>query len=449
MRLKFNGLWRHKDFLRLWAGQTVSVFGSMIGGTALSFTAILFLQATPFQLGVLNAMETAPALLAGLFAGAWVDRVRRRPLMIGADLGRALALATIPLAAALGGLRIEQVILVALATSVLSIIFDLSYQSYLPGLVGKDHLVEGNSKLSASAAVAEFGGFSLGGWLVQIVGPPLAVLFDAVSFVVSAVSVGVIRAREEEPGHRKGRKETQSEDEEETAEREEGRSHAEHGIEEGGEDESTDLRREISEGVQVVLGHSLLRASAGVIVLQNLMGGVYGALVVLYMSRGLGFEPGLLGMFWAVGGITSLVGAALTPRITRRLGAGKVMTVGLLVSGISMLMIPLASGATLLSAVLLIAAQFGDGFYVIYEINQVSMRQEITEARMLGRVNATMRIAGLGAALVGALTGGVIGQWVGVRPVLFAAALGTLAAGAVLGLSPLGKIGRSSIGAES
>lgn len=433
MRIHFDGLWRHKDFLRLWAGQTISVFGTMIGGTALSFTAILFLEATPLQIGILNAMETAPALLAGLFAGVWVDRARRRPLMIGADLGRALALATIPLAAALGGLGMAQVILVALATSVLSILFDLAYQSYLPGLVGREHLVEGNSKLAASAAVAEFGGFSLGGWLVQLFGPPLSVLFDAASFVVSALSLGSIQAKE-----RRGDAGTWSAGE--------GGYHAECGNQSESEyaehesqdtDPGGDMRREIREGLQMVLREPLLRASAAAILVQGLSGGMYGALVVLYMTRGLGFAPGVLGMIWAVGGISSLVGASLTPRMTRRLGAGRVMAGGLAVSALSSLAIPLASGATLLSGALLVLAQLGDGFFVAYDINLVSLRQEIVAERLLGRVNATMRSIGLAAALVGALLGGALGEWLDVRPVLFAGALGTLAAAVGLAFSPV------------
>ncbi|HSH81711.1 MAG TPA: MFS transporter, partial [Herpetosiphonaceae bacterium] len=155
MASRFTGLWRHHDFLRLWIGQTISVFGSMVGGTAMSFTAILVLHATPFQLGVLGTMQLVPGFLTGLAAGAWVDRLRRRPILIAADLGRALALGTIPLAALLDLLRIEQLYIVAFAVSILTIFFDVAYQSYLPSLVGRDELVEGNSKLSASAAVSE------------------------------------------------------------------------------------------------------------------------------------------------------------------------------------------------------------------------------------------------------------------------------------------------------
>ena len=375
----------------------------MVGGTAMSFTAILVLGATPIQLGVLNIMGLLPAFLIGLLAGAWVDRLRRRPLLIGADLGRALALATIPLAAVLGLLHIAQVYLVALVVSMLTIFFDVAYQSYLPGLVGKESLMEGNSKLSASAAVAEFGGFSIGGWLVQIFTAPFAILIDAVSFVVSAISVWLIRAREPILTPQ----------------------------------EHPNMRREIADGLKTVIHQPLLRASAVAVLLRGLAGGIYGALVVLYMSRGLGFNPGILGMIWAVGGVSSFLGAAFAPRISRRLGSGPAMVIGMGVFGLSSFFIPLASGATLLSAAFLIAAQLGDGFYILYEINLVSLRQSITAEHMLGRVNATMQFINLGAILAGSLLGGLLGQALGVRPVLFIGASGTLLAAVALALSPI------------
>jgi MFS family permease len=403
--LKLTGLWLHGDFLRLWSGQTISVFGSMIGGTAMTFTAILVLHATPFQMALVTAMQIVPALLAGLFTGAWVDRLRRRPLLIGADIGRALVLATIPLAAMLGVLRIEQVYLVSLIVSILTIIFDVAYQSYLPSLVKKDELLEGNSKLSASASVAEFGGFSIAGWLVQIFSAPFAVLIDAASFVVSAATLGMIRTHEVAVSP----------------------------------PDQPNLRREITEGLKTVWEHPLLRASAVGVLVYALAGGLYGALVVLYMSRGLGFNPGVLGMIWAVGGISSFFGASLAPRITRRLGIGPAMVFGLAIFGVSALLIPLASGATFLAGALLTAAQLGDGFYVVYDINQVSLRQSLAPEQMLGRVNATLRFLDLGAALVGTLIGGMLGEVVGVRPSLFLGGGITLLAALLLWLSPLRK----------
>ena len=405
MRLKLTGLWRHADFMRLWSGQTISMFGSMIGGTAMSFTAILFLHATPFQMGILNSMQIVPAFLAGLFAGAWVDRLRRRPLLIGADLGRALVLISIPLTAMFGILHIEQVYLVALMVSILTISFNVAYRSYLPRLVGKDNLVEGNSKLSASAAVAEFGGFSIAGWLVQALTAPFAILIDAGSFLVSAVTLGLIRAREPAIVS----------------------------------EEHPDMRREIVDGLKTVWQQPLLRASALAVLIHGLADGIFGALVVLYMSRGLGFNPGILGMIWAVGGVSSFIGAALTSRVTRRLGAGPAMIIGMGIFGVSQFFIPLASGATILSALLLIAQQLGDGFYILYEINQISLSQTVTSERILGRVNATLQFLTLGTTLFGSLSGGLLGEMLGVRLVLVLGGCGTLLAALAMAVSPLRK----------
>src|SRR5271163_4384945 len=194
LRPRFTGLWRHTDFMRLWTGQTISVFGSLVGATAIAFTAILVLHATPFQLGILSAARLAPGFLSALIAGAWVDRLRRRPILIGADIGRGLLLATIPLAAILRRLHIEQLYIVTFFVGILSTFFDVAYESYLPSLIGRDQLIEGNSKLSASASVAEFGGLGLAGWLVQLFTAPLTILIDAVSFVFSAISVWLVRA---------------------------------------------------------------------------------------------------------------------------------------------------------------------------------------------------------------------------------------------------------------
>lgn len=398
-------LWKHADFLRLWVGQTISVFGSVVGGTAMSFTAALFLHATPFQMSLLSAMQITPAFLGGLFAGAWVDRLKRRPLMILVDIGRAVVLFTIPLTALFGLLHIEQLYMVALVVSILTILFELSYQSYLPTLVGKSGVVDGNSKLSASAAVSEFGGFTLGGWLVQLFTAPFAILIDAISFLVSAFSLSLIRTREvlEQP------------------------------------QKKPNMRLEIREGLSTVYHQPLLRASGIVILVIDLAGGIFGALVVLYMGVELGFSAGILGMIWAVGGLSSFFGASLTPPITRRLGRGRAMIAGLALYGLCAFFIPLARGATLLSAVFLIIQQLGDGFFVMYDINLVSIRQEITAERMLGRVNATLRFIALGASLAGSLIGGLLGEVIGIRAALFIASGGILLAAVILALSPIGK----------
>jgi predicted MFS family arabinose efflux permease len=404
---RFTGLSRNTDFNRLWVGQTISLFGSMIGGTAMDFTAILVLGASPFQISVLSVARLLPAFLIGLIAGAWVDRLRRRPILIGVDLGRAVVLATVPLAAVAGLLRMEQLYLVTLVISVLTIFFDVAYQSYLPSLVSREELIDANSKLSASASVAEVGGVSLAGWLVQIFTAPITILIDAISFVCSAVSIWLIRAPEK------------------TVIRE--------------ADES--IRREIRDGLRAIMREPLLRATAVCTLSKEFFGGIYGTLVVLYMVRYIGFAPGILATIWAVGGVSSLIGAVAAGPVTRRVGIGRAMILGLLVSSIAWFLIPLAQGATLTSALLLILPQIlGDGPATIYHINQVSLRQAIAPEQVLGRVNATMQFVGLGATLAGSVLSGLLGETIGVREALFIGATGGLLSTLWLVFSPVNKL---------
>src|SRR5438093_5593531 len=191
-----SSLWRDRDFLKLWVGQTISLAGSMVGGFALPLVAVLTLEASPLQLGLLRVADILPAIVVGLFAGVWVDRLPRRPIMVAVDLGRALLLATIPAAALLGGLRIEQLYAVAVLVGMLTLLFDVARRSYLPTLVGRAALVEGNARISASGSVVEVAGFGVAGALVQLLTAPLAILVDAVSFVASAVSLLLIRRPE-------------------------------------------------------------------------------------------------------------------------------------------------------------------------------------------------------------------------------------------------------------
>ena len=197
--MRLDGLWRNRDFMRLWAGQTISQFGSLVGRTALHFTAILVLDASPYQIALLLAADIGSGLILGAIAGVWVDRLRRRPILIATDLGRAALLASIPVAYAFDSLRMEQLYVVACLTGAMAMTFDVAYQSYLPSLVGREELLEGNSKLMASSAAAEVGAFGAAGWLVQLFTGPVAILVDAVSFLVSALSVGSIKRTEPEP----------------------------------------------------------------------------------------------------------------------------------------------------------------------------------------------------------------------------------------------------------
>ena len=194
-----TGLWKNPDFVKLWLGQTVSYFGSGITGIALPLTAILLLGATPVQMGILGALDGVSVLAIGLLAGVWVDRVRRRPLMITTDIGRAFILSTIPLAALLGVLHIWQLYIVAGLAGMLTVIFNVASSAYLPSLIPHESLVEGNSKLGMSDALAEIGGPAVAGPLVQLLSAPFAIVFDALSFLFSACCLGLIRKPESRP----------------------------------------------------------------------------------------------------------------------------------------------------------------------------------------------------------------------------------------------------------
>ncbi len=404
LQRRFTGLWRHSDFMKLWTGQTISVFGSLIGSTAIGFTAILVVHATPLQMGIVSALRLLAGFLTGLIAGAWVDRLPRRPILICADIGRALLLATIPVAAIFRHLRIEQLYAVTFLVGVFSVVFDVAYESYLPSLIGRDQLVEGNSKLSASASVAEFSGLGVAGWLVQLLTAPATIFIDAVSFAVSAFSIWIMRAPELIPVR-----------------------DTKHGI-----------GREMVAGVRVVFRDPILRAMGACTLAKEFFGGMYGALVVLYMVRDLGFGAGVLGTIWALGGLSSFLGAAYTGQVTRRFGVGPAMTAGLMAYGVALLLIPIARGTTVAAALLLIAQQIlGDGAATIYQINHVSLRQAIAPERMLGRVNASAAFLSLGAAFAGSLLGGLAGNTIGVRITLVAGALGSLLSTLPLAMSPI------------
>jgi MFS family permease len=407
-----RGPWRRPDFARLWAGQSISVFGSLVSGTAIPFTAVLLLGATPWQMGLLNVARLLPGFLASPLAGVWVDRLPRRPILIGTDIGRAFLLLIIPVAYLLGGLGMAHLYAVAFLSSILTIFFDVAYQSYMPSLVDREDLVQGNSALTASASVAEVGAFSLAGWLVQVVGGPIAVLIDAVSFMVSAAFVGRIRTKETPPAPGKTEDGT-----------------------------PTGVRAEVAEGVRFVLRDPVLRSLAVALGCIECSWPMFGTVFLLYATKDLGFAPGVLGGIFAVGGAASFVGALAAGPVTRRFGVGAAMVGCVLVFGLGMAIVPLATGATLLSGALLVAQQLiVDPAATIYEINGVSLRQSLAPERMLGRVNAAMRFIGWGAMLAGSLLGGLLGGWIGVRATLVVAALLSMVAGAWLWASPVARL---------
>ena len=408
MRDRFTGLWRHPDFLRLWAGQTVSVFGSLTTRLALPFTAVIYLDARPFQVALVTSADVLAGICFALFAGVWVDRLRRRPIMIVADLGRFAIIGSVPLAAAFGTLRIEQLYAVAFLAGILTTFFDVAYQSYLPTLIETEQLIEGNSKLAASASVAEFGSFSLAGWLVQLVTGPGAMLVDATSFLFSAASLRAIRAPEPPPAAAADRR---------------------------------GVREEILEGLHALWRDPLLRAIAGSRMAYASASGMFGAVFVLFVTRDLGFSPGVQGLIYGVGGLTSFVGAATAGWCRRRFGVGGAMMGGLILGGLGVLLIAGAPRMAAVAAVLLVAQQvISDPGWTVYEINQISLRQAVAPEGVLGRVTAAERFGGLLAMLVASIVAGVVADVFGARFALALGACCTFAGALIIFASPVRRV---------
>jgi len=407
MRLRLIGLWRDINFRKLWAGQTISLFGSQITFLALPLTAVLVLDATPAQMGILMAVESLPTLLIGLFVGVWVDHYRRRPILITADLGRAVLLGIIPVAAILGLLRIEHLYIVCFLVSVLGLFFGVAHRSFLPSLVRREDLVDANSKLELSNSVAEIAGPGVAGWLVQTVTAPIAIAVDAFSFLVSALLLGLIRVSESVPRSAEKRH---------------------------------NIWKEIGEGLELVRRDKLLRPIAGCLGTLYLFNSILEAVFILYVSKEVGIGAGLLGLIFALGSVGFLVGALLPRWVIRRFGWGPGIMMGLLLVGLSDLLVPLVSGSIVVAvaAVVLMTAQFLFGLgLVIFNTGQVSLRQAMTPNDLQGRMNATISFIAGAVVPFGGLLGGILGETIGLRLTLLLAALGEIFSVLWLLLSPI------------
>lgn len=383
---------RHPDFLKLWTAETISQLGTQVTLLALPLTAILLLHATPFQVGVLTAVEFLPFILVGLPAGVWVDRLPRRPILIAGDLSRAVILGSIPLAYGFDLLRMPHLYVAAFLTGICTVFFDVAYQAYLPSLVQRDQLVEGNSKLETSRAGAQLAGPSLAGLLLDVVKAPVAIAVDAASYIGSAFFIFLIRKPEprvEAPpeGHPR-------------------------------------MRTQIGEGLRFVWGNPLLRSIAMCTATANLWGAMQVAVYLLFAVRVLHLKPGAIGVIFAIGNIGFLSGALLARRVADRVGVGRAIVGSVVLFSSAGFLIPLTTPST--AWALLISAWLFQGFgNTVYNINQVSLRQSITSERMQGRMNATMRFIVWGTLPIGAFIGGILGNTLGLRPTLWLAAIGT------------------------
>jgi MFS family permease len=397
-----QSLLRHRDFRHLWAAETVSQVGTQVTLLALPVVAVTVLAATPLQMGILTALETAAFLLIGLPAGAWVDRWRRKRVLVTADLVRAVVLATLPVAYLLDVLSLGQLFVVAAVTGTATVFFDVAYQSYLPTLVAREQLVDGNGKLEASRAVAQVAGPGATGVLLRVLGAPLLIVVDAVSFLLSALFLGSIGHPDTVPDRAARRP----------------------------------LRAEIAEGLGFVVRHPLLRRIVACTGTGNLFGTVTSTLLVLFALRELDLSESTLGLVLSAGAVGGLVGAATAARFARWVGEGRSIPLAALVLVPFVALTPLAVlGAPV---ELLVIGQFGFSWaVVVYNITQVSFRQRLCPPALLGRMNASVRVLVFGTMPLGALLGGVLATWLGIVPALWVSVAGEALAAVWVAASPL------------
>jgi MFS family permease len=382
-----RSLWRHGDFVKIWSAATISMMGSQVSLIAIPFIAAVVLSATPFQVSLLGAVEMLPFILFALPAGAWLDRVRRRPVLIAGDFGRAAALLTIPLAYALGHLTIGQLYAVAFTTGVLTVLFDVADQSYLPVVLDAEDLVDGNAKLQISASAAQILGPGFGGGLIGLIAAPFAVIVDALSFLLSGGLISLIRTHEPRPERKIG-----------------------------ADGLDTSLRQEIAEGLRYVVGNRYLRMIAGSTGTSNLGTSIAFSIFPIFVYVDLGLSPAVVGTAFSIGGTGVLLGALLSAPLTRRFGLGPVIVGSMFVTGPATLVMALIPAAPLVAGAILAASGFAMGFTAVaYNVNQVSYRQAITPLEMQGRMNATMRFIVWGTMPLGSVIGGILGTFLPLR----------------------------------
>ncbi|MFI5908386.1 MFS transporter [Dactylosporangium sp. NPDC051541] len=378
---------RQRDFRLLLLGQTTSQFGAQVSGVAIPLLAVLTLHASPFALGLVTASGTVAFALIGLPAGAWVDRWPRRPVLVAADLSRAVLMAAIPVAALLGWLSIPYLIVVSLLAGFARVFFDVAYQSYLPSVVGPGGLLAGNSAMETVRATGQVAGPGLGGWLVTVAGAVPVVVIQAVTYAVSAGSLLAITTREPARPARPVRPR---------------------------------LWADIKEGLAFVVRTPVLRATAVTSAASNFAFAVASAVTVLFMVRTVGLSPTGIGIVLALSSLTVIAGAAATPRLARRVGSARIVWLSLAVTGPVGLLGPLARPGWPV-VLLVIGAAAGEFGQIVYAISNVSLRQRLCPEHLLGRVNATMRFLMMGMFPLGALLGGGLGQYAGLRPTLWLA----------------------------
>jgi MFS family permease len=398
-----GSLWRDRNFLTIWSGQALSQFGAQITELAIPVLAVLLLNASEWEVGVLTAANVAAFLVVGLPAGAWIDRMRKRHVMIAADLVRAVALSMLPLLAMFGALQMWHVYVVALVMGVATVFFDVSYQSIIPSLVRSNQIAEANGKLESTSQLAGLAGPAFGGWLIGIVAAPFAIFITVGTYLASFVALiftrdhEVLRAPEEHES----------------------------------------LVKEIGDGLKWVFGNPLLRRIVGTTGVANFFGTISQTLMPIFVLRELGLSPASLGVVFSLGAVGGLLGAIATPHIVKVIGEARAIPVSAIAFCTAPLLLPAVSLVPDLALPLLVLSGFIMSFTILlYNITQVSFRQRITPPRLLGRMNASIRFIVWGVMPIAALLAGALGTWLGTVPALWIGAFGELLAGLFVIVGP-------------
>ncbi|MDQ3443963.1 MAG: MFS transporter, partial [Chloroflexota bacterium] len=403
-----------RDFLKLWVAVSGSLAGTQITGLAIPLIAAVSVGASPFQMGMLAAASQAAYLVVGVPTGLFLDRIRRRPVMIVTDLGCALLLLSIPIASVVGQVGFLQLCVVAAGVGLLGATGEIAHMAHVPSLVPRERLVSANSKIQVSHSVAESAGPGVGGLLVQVLSAPLAILTDALSYLVSACLISRIEQEERAPG----------------------------------QPATGSLRQSVTEGFGVLTRHPLLRPIVWTSMASTLFGSGLMALYILYASRDLELSPVVIGLTFAIGGVCAVPGALLANRAGRRVGVGPAILGGWIIEAGAWLLIPLAAGPTGWVMLVLAASRALEGFTgTIANIHQWTLRQAVTPDRLQGRVTASHRFLVYGSGAVGALLGGVLGSVMDLRMAILLCAAGAVLARVAALFSPLGTLHDQPLGA--
>ncbi len=403
--LPSGALWAHAGFLRLWAAQTVSAFGARIAREGFAMTAILTIHAPPSELGILTALARGPGMVVGLFGGGFVDRSSRRRVMIFSDLVRVALILTVPLAAWLHLLTMMQLYVCAALVGGASVLFEIANHAFLPSLIDRELLLDGNAKLSTTDAIAEIGGPAMAGTLFQLFTAPFAMMGTSITYLVSALFLFTVPACELPP-------DTSA--------------------------QKSRWYRDVGDGFAAILAEPLVRPLLGMTVVFMLFGAFFGPLYLLYGLKVLGLSPALMGVTIACGGVGALFGATLSGTVSKRIGIGPTIWGCCFIYVASLLLVPLAHGPLWMATAMLMIAQLGgDGFAIAFMIPLTSLRQAVLPPAILGRTAALFSALTGGVTVLGALLGGFLGGWLGIRPALFIAITGMVVAPLFVLFSPL------------